>query len=233
MVKVDEAFEVKYKKGGESFEVLVDFDKLKEFRKEQSEMNVYDVLADYKIFKDQKKGEVASENVLRKVFPEQSEEEILKEIVLKGECQIPTKYWNELRDEKRSQVINYISESAVNPVTKTKYTPSMIESAVSKVKYNFSPQKSYYEQSQDVLKLLKLQMPISIEKVTLEICVPPQYVGSFYGSFRKFGDIKKEFYDKSANLNIRIEITEAQKDKVIDFVKKYTNNEGSYYRVNL
>jgi hypothetical protein len=56
MVKVDEAFEVRYKKGGEQFEVLVDFDKLKEFEKSPDTVSVYDVLADVKIFRDQKKG---------------------------------------------------------------------------------------------------------------------------------------------------------------------------------
>jgi ribosome maturation protein Sdo1 len=108
----------------------------------------------------------------------------------------------------------------------------MIESAISKIKYNFNPQKSYYEQAEEVLKLLKSQMPISIDKVLLEVCIPPQYVGAFYGPFRKFGEIKKEYYDKNSNLVLRIQMTSGQKDKVIDYVKRNTNNEGSYYIVN-
>lgn len=55
MVNVDDAFEMRYKRNGENFEVLVDFDMLKKFQKSSNEFSVYDVLADIKIFKDQKK----------------------------------------------------------------------------------------------------------------------------------------------------------------------------------
>lgn len=51
--------------------------------KKSDEISVYDVLADTKIFKDQKKGDIASENILNKIFPGKSEEEILKEILSK------------------------------------------------------------------------------------------------------------------------------------------------------
>ena len=64
MVNIDDAFEVRYKKEKEQFEVLVDFDKLNEFKKDNT-ISVYDVLADTKIFKDQRKGELASENILK------------------------------------------------------------------------------------------------------------------------------------------------------------------------
>ena len=228
MVNVDEAFEVRYKKGGEQFEVLVDFDKLKEFEKSPDSVSVYDVLADVKIFRDQKKGEIASDNLLHKVFPEKSEEEIIKEILLEGETQIPTSYLNKLRDEKKVRVINYIAEAATNPATKTRYTVSMIESAVSRIKYNFDPYKSSDTQAEEVLKLLKFQMPISIAKIRMQMKIPAQHSGAFYGAFRSYGEIKKEFYDSFGNLNLEIEITEAQKDKVIDYVKRKTNNEAEY-----
>ena len=68
MVNVDEAFQVRYKFAGETFEVLVDFDKLQEFKEKPEEISVYDVLADGKIFADQKKGEVASENNISEKF---------------------------------------------------------------------------------------------------------------------------------------------------------------------
>lgn len=229
MVKVDEAFEVRYKKDGQQLEVLVDFDKLKEFQKKPNEVSVYDVLADTKIFKDQRRGEIVSDVTLKKLFPNLQEEEIIKVILLKGECQIPTAYLNKLREEKKKQVINYISECAINPVTKTKYTYSMVESAVGKIRYNFDPNTGFEGQAEEVIKLLKPQMPISIDIIVLEIEVPARYVGAFYGPFRKFGKIIKEYYDNSGSLRIHLEITHAQSDKVIDFIKYNTNNEASYH----
>jgi ribosome maturation protein SDO1 len=148
--------------------------------------------------------------------------------LLEGETQIPTSYLNKLRDQKRERVINYIAEAAMNPATKTKYTTSMIESAVGRIRYNFDPYKHADTQAEEVLKLLRAQMPIAIERVRLQMKIPAQHSGAFYGAFRSYGEIKKEFYDSSGCLNMEIEITEAQKDRVIDYIKRKTNNEAEY-----
>lgn len=229
MVSVDKAFEIRYKLGNEQFEVLVDFDKLKEFKKKPDEISVYDILADSRIYKDQKKGELASENVLEKIFSGKDEEQILKEILLKGECQIPTAYLNSLREEKREQIINYISSNSVNPATRTKYTFSMIESEFKKINFNVNPETDIVKQAEEVLKLMKKSIPISIDKTTLEISVPPQYCGNFYGPFRKYGKVTKEFYDNEGNLRLHIEVTSGILDDVINFIKMKSNNEASYH----
>jgi len=229
MVKVDEAFEVRYKFGGEHFQVLVDFDKLNEFKKNPQKINMYDVLADNKIFKDQKKGEIASEHILNNIFQSKSEEEILKEILLKGECQIPTAYLNKLREEKKIQVINYIAENAMNPQTKSKYVLSMIEGEVNKIRYNFDPNRDFISQAEEVLKLLKKQMPISLEKIILEIKIPGEFCGSFYGPFRKYGKTTKEYFDTHGNLHLHIEIMESILDTVINYIKKNSNSTAEYF----
>ncbi len=229
MVKINEAFELRYKKSGYEFEVLVDFEKLEEYRKDPEKISIYDVLADSKIFKDQKKGEIAPEKNLIETFPNLKEEQILKEILINGECQIPTAYLNKLREEKKNLVINYISQNAVNPATNTKYTASMIEREISNIKYNFSANKDYHEQAEDVLKIMKKNLPIAINKIIFEISIPPQYSNAFYGEFRKYGKITKEYYDRDANLRIHIEINSSRQDEVENYIKKHTNSEGSYH----
>ena len=229
MVNVDEAFEIRYKKGGENFQVLVDFDKLKEFQKKPTEISVYDVLADVKIFKDEKKGDIASEHLLAKVFPSKTEEEIIFEILMKGECQIPTSYLNKLREERKKHVINYIAENAINGQTKGKYTYSMIEREVLKLKYNFDHNKSIEIQSEEVLVLLKKIMPISINEVIIILEIPARYSGSFLGGIRKFGKIIKEYYDNSGSLHLHIKATESTCDKIIEFTKRNSNNEACYH----
>lgn len=228
MVNVDDAFEVRYKKGGESFEVLVDFDKLNDFKKKPTEISVYDVLADVKIFKDQRRGEIASPTNLAKVFGNIDEEKLLKEILLNGECQIPTAFLNKLREEKKVQVINYIAENAINPGTKSKYTNSMISSEVDKLKFNFKPDIDYVVQAKDVLDMLKKVMPITISKVVLKLKVSGMHCGNFYGPFRKYGNITKESFDNDGNLHLHIQINESIVDDVINYVKKNSNNEAEY-----
>lgn len=229
MVNIDEAFEVRLKINDNNYQVLVDFDKLKEFRKNSNEVSVYDVLADTKIFKDQKKGEIASETNLEKDFPTKSEEEILMIILLKGEAQIPTSYQNKVREEKKTQIINYIAANAVNPATNTKYSTSLIESEFNNLKYNINPDRDHTNQAEDVIKLLKRTMPIKIDKTIVELSVPPKYLGAFYGPFRKYGEIKKEFYDNEGNLRLHIEVTSGSIDEVINYIKSKSNNEASYH----
>lgn len=229
MVNVDDAFQVRYKFGGENFEVLVDFDKLNEFKKKPEEVSVYDVLADTKIFKDQKKGEQASDNDLNKIFDGNTKEEILKIILIKGDCQIPTAYLNKLRSEKKVQVVNYIAENSLNPTTKGPYTTSMIESEVNKLKFNFDPNRDFTNQAEDVLKLLKSKIPISMEIVVMEIEIPGEFCGNFYGPFRKFGKITKEYFDEQGSLRLHIEIMESRIDEVSNFIKKNSNSTGAYH----
>ncbi len=229
MIKVDEAFEVRYKQGKNNFVVLVDFNKLKEFKSKSDEVSVFDVLADTKIFKNLQKGDIASANLLDEIFFKKSEEEILKEILLKGECQIPTSYLNKLRDEKKMQVINFIVENATNAQTKSKFTPTMVEDEVNKLKFNFNINGDIKNQAEEVIKLLKKVMPISMEKVIMEISILAQYCGAFYGPFRKFGKITKEYYDRDSNLRLHIEISESQIDEVANYIKNHSNGEGTYF----
>lgn len=232
MVRVDEAFEVRYNKGKEHFEVLVDFDKLQEYRKDPQKYDTYDILADHKIYKDHKKGEIASETSLENIFGTTDESEILKTILLEGECQIPAEYLKKLKENKKELVVNYIAENATNPSTKTKYTKSMIESGLKDIKFNFDINRDHINQAEEVVKLLKKKMPISLEKSTIQLSVPPQYIGAFYGSFRKFGEITKEYYDRDGNLRMHIRVAEGVLDSALDYIKNNSNGEAEYYVEN-
>ena len=229
MVNVDKAFELRYKINGVEFQLLVDFDKLKEFKKNSDQMTVFDVLADSKIYKDQRKGEVASANLISDTFPKKSQEEVLKEMLLKGECQIPTAYLNSLREEKKVQIINYIAANSVNPGNKMKFTVTMIESEVNKLSYNVSADLDSVKQAEEVIKLLKKKIAISIEKSIIEMAIPGQYCGAFYGPFRQNGKITKEYYDDQGLLRLHIEVTAGVVDDVINYIKLKTNNEAEYH----
>lgn len=232
MVKVDEAFEVKYKKAKANFEVLVDFDKLNEFKKNQEKVSVFDVLADDKVFKDQKKGELASENELETHFNTNNQEQILKTILLEGECQIPTAYKNKLREEKKKQVVNYISENATNPQTRGKYVNTMIQSEIDKLRFNYEINKDYIPQANEVLKLLKKVMPIAITKSKIQMRIPGMHCGNFYGQFRQLGKTTNEKFDDNGNLCLEMEVSDSVVDRVIEEIKRKSNNEAEYVVLN-
>jgi ribosome maturation protein SDO1 len=232
MVNVDEAFEVRYKKAKENFEVLVDFDKLNLYIKDQergeNKINVFDVVADEKIFKDQKKGKVASETDLKAHFNTDKQEEILREILLKGECQIPTAYKNKLREQVKRQIITYISENATNPQTRGKYANTMIESEIGKIRFNYEINKDFMPQAAEMLKLLKKVMPIAISKSKIQMRIPGTHCGNFYGQFRQLGKTTNEKFDEHGSLCLEMEVSDSVIDRVIDEVKRKSNNEAEY-----
>ncbi len=236
MVKVDEAFEVKYKKAKANFEVLVDFDKLNQFKKDQekgeNKVNVFDVLADDKVFKDQKKGELASENELQAHFQTVKQEQILKTILLQGECQIPTAFKNKLREQIKRQIISYISENATNPQTRGKYANTMIEGEINKIRFNYEINKDFMPQATEMLKLLKKIMPIAISKSKIQMRIPGQHCGNFYGQFRQLGKTTNEKFDDHGNLCLEMEVSDSVIDRVIDEVKRKSNNEAEYVVLN-
>ena len=229
MVSVDKAFEMRYRKAGKEVQILVDFDELQSFRKNPQEKEIEDVVADDKIYSDQKKGELAPDSVLKEMFSTQNHQEILKEILLEGECQIPTAYLNKLREEKKTQIINYIAENAINPQTKTKYTYSMIENALSDIKTTIDPLKDHIYQAEQILKDLRKKLPISMDRVLMIIKIPGEHCGKFYGNFRKLGTIQKEYFDDHGRLHLHFEISQGNIDTVADYIKSNTQGTGEYH----
>lgn len=229
MVKVNEAFEIKYKKKGKEVQLLIDFDKLQEFRKNPEKIPIEDVVADDKIYTEQSRGEIASEQTLKTIFETIDENTILHEILINGDCQIPTAYLNKLREEKKRQVINYVVENAFNPQTNTKFTYSMIESIIESLHCNFDPLKDSTLQAETILKDIKKKVPISMNRITMILKIPGMYCGKFYGPFRNYGTIQKEYFDEKGNLHLHLEIPEGKIDDVATFIKTNSNGEGEYY----
>lgn len=229
MVLVDDSFEVRYKFKGKEVQVLVDFDQLQLFKKNSSDVELDDVVVDSNIYVDQKKGELASDEVLETLFGKIQHEEMMKKILLEGECQIPTAYLNKLRQEKKNQIINYISQNAHNPQTTTKYTYSMIQNAVEDLSITIDPLKDSIYQAEEVIKSLRKKMPISMEKVMMIIKIPGMYCGKFYGPFRKMGTITKEFYDDQGALHLHFEIYQGSVDEVMSYIKTHSQGEAEYH----
>lgn len=230
MVKVDESCILRYKKEGETIEALIDFKLLLQFKNDsKSNISIYDIYADTRLFSDSKNGLEVSNDVITKLFNGKSEEEILTILANDGGPQIPTAYLNELREKKKTQVVEFIASNAINPQTKGKYTPNMIKSEFDSLKISIDPNQDHIHQAESALKELKKKMPISMESSLLIIQVDGQYSGNFYGEFRKFGTIQKEFYDDSGSLHIHINVLSGKVDSVISFIKQKTNDTGSYH----
>ncbi len=176
---------------GERFEILVKPDKALAYRLGKitslSEAFVSDT-----VFTDANKGTKPSEEKLRKAFGTTDSFQIARMILQKGILQLTTEQRKQLIEDKRKQIIAFISRHCVDPRTNLPHPPLRIERAMQQVHYSIDPSKEAEEQAKDIIKLLRAILPLKMEQVQVTIRIPPQYASKAYGTVKGFGAIKKE-----------------------------------------
>ena len=191
MVGVDEAVIARLKTHGQDFEVLVDCNNAIALR-EGKQVDMKDVLAAVKIFTDAKKGLEASEHAMQEIFQTADAEEVAKQIIKKGEIQLTADYRNQLRENKRKKIINIIHRNGVDPKTHLPHPVTRIENAFEEAKFHVDEFSSVEQQIQDVLKKLKLILPIKFEVKELAVKIGPEYAGKAYSAVKNYGTILRE-----------------------------------------
>lgn len=198
---------------GKHFEIMVDAESAINYKKKQ-EGNIESILSVDQIFNDTKKGEKPSEKDLQEAFKTLDIVEIAKQIILKGEVQVPAEIREKARGEKFKQVIDFLVRNAKNAQTDHPFTPDRIERSLDEAGISIS-NKPVESQMKDIISKLSLVMPIKVETKKLAITIPSQYAGQAYGLINNYkeseewlgnGDLKvivsvpvgyqMEFYDK-------------------------------------
>src|SRR3989344_4921753 len=148
MVEVNHASIVKLKTNGQNFEILVDPNSAIAF-KGGANIDIKTILAAQKIFSDAKKGLEAPENQMKQIFNTSDPLEVAKVILQKGEVPLTKEYKENLREQKKRQIINMIHRNAVDPQTHLPHPPARIESAMQEAKYHVDEFKDVQKQVQD------------------------------------------------------------------------------------
>ena len=182
---------VRYVKAGEKFEVLVDPDKAFEF-KMGKELPIDDVIAMDVVYTDSKKGFRASREALMKAFGTDDVRKAIEVILRRGELLLTAEQRKKLVEEKKKQIITFISRNCVDPRTKLPHPPTRIEQALEQVGYPIDPFRDAEEQAREVIERLKAVLPISMEVFLVRAVVPPEHVGRCYGVVKNYGKILKE-----------------------------------------
>jgi len=176
---------------GEHFEILVKPDPALSFRLGKgttlSEALVSDI-----IYSDANKGTKPSEEKLRKAFGTTDTLKIAETILKRGALQLTTEQRKKMTEDRRRQIIAFISRHAVDPRTSLPHPPMRIETAMEQIHYPIDPFKETEEQARDIIKLLRPILPLKVEQVLVSVSIPAQYASRAYGSVKALGTIKKE-----------------------------------------
>lgn len=175
----------------EHFEILVKPEKALQYRLGKM-AGVREVLAGEIIFSDANKGTKPSEESLRKAFSTTDALKIAETILAKGTLQLTTEQRRKMVEDKRRQIIDFISRQSVDPKTNLPHPPTRIENAMEQVRYPIDPFKPVEEQAKEIIKLLRTILPLKMEQITLGVTIPAAYSVRAYGTIKGFGTIKRE-----------------------------------------
>jgi len=178
-------------KDNEHFEVLVKSQKALDYRNGKI-AGVTEVLAAETIFSDANKGTRVAEEQLRKAFGTTDTLKIADAILKKGTLQLTTEQRRKMVEDKRKQIIDFISRQAVDPKTNLPHPPLRIENAMEQIHYPIDPYKPVEEQAKDIVKLLRPILPLKIEQISVGVRIPAEYSARAYGAIKNFGTITRE-----------------------------------------
>jgi ribosome maturation protein SDO1 len=181
----------RFAKDNEHFEILVKPQKALDYRSGKI-AGITEVLAAEIIFADANKGTKVSEEQMRKAFGTTDAQKIADIILKKGTLQLTTEQRRKMTEDKRKQIIDFISRQAVDPKTNLPHPPMRIENAMEQIRYPIDPYKPVEEQARDIVKLLRPILPLKIEQISVSAHVPTEYAARAYGAIKNFGVIKRE-----------------------------------------
>jgi ribosome maturation protein SDO1 len=178
-------------KDNEHFEVLVKPQKALDYRMGRI-AGVTEVLAAETIFSDANKGTKVSEEALQKAFGTTDALKIAEIILTKGTLQLTTEQRRKMVEDKRKQIVDFITRQSVDPKTNLPHPPTRIENAMEQIRYSIDPFKPVEEQAKEIIKLLRTILPLKMEQITIGVTIPAEYSARAYGAIKGFGTIRRE-----------------------------------------
>jgi len=188
------------KQKGKPFEIIVDLDEALAFKKGTSDW--LEVGGD-RIFKDTKKGDVASRSDLEDCFGTTDVLEIGKKIVKNGEILVTQEYRDEEREKKVKQVIDFLSKNTTNPQTGRPHTPQRIESALEEAHVNIK-NTPIDSQMKEIMEQLSKVLPIKTEIKKVKITIPAIYTGKVYNTIIQYKETENWMNDGSLEVVVAI-----------------------------
>jgi len=215
----------RYHYKGEKFEILVDPDAALRFRM-GGRISLRDVLVSDTIYKDVRSGDRASEKLLIKVFGTSDPLRVAERILREGELPLTAEQKRRMIEEKRRQIISFISRNCIDPRTNAPLPPKRVEIVLDEVRFNVDPFKDPEEQAYKAIELLRRVIPIRVAKAIVAIKIPARYSGRAYGAINKLGKVLRSEWGRDGSWMCELEIPAGLQEAVLSRVNELTKGEG-------
>ncbi len=222
-VEID-AVIVGIKKGHLRFEIFVDPDLAFSYRRGE-DIPIQDILKSFEIFEDAKRGERATDSLVKDAFGSDDVFDIAPEIIKQGEFRLTHEQRVQLVEEKTETIIQHISKRAMNPQTGHPHPPDRIRQAMEEAKVRIEPFINVDEQIPSVVKSLRVIIPISFESVKLQVTIPATYAGKGYNLVANAGVIKSESWNLDGSWSGLVELPAQKRQDLYDELNKLTKGQ--------
>jgi ribosome maturation protein SDO1 len=212
---------VKLVMDGNRFEILVKPDPALEYRLGKRS-DLTNVMISDEIYSDANKGSRAPSDKLSKHFKTTDPGEIARHILLHGELNLNTEQRRKMVEEKRRQIIDYISRSFVDPKTHLPHPPLRIQGAMEDVRVSIDPFQRSEEQAKGLIDALRKVLPLKSEIVNLTVTIPANHSAQGYNTLKTIGNFKSDEWLADGSLRVTFEINAGMKGKIIEKVASAT-----------
>ncbi len=236
---MDKAVIASYEKHGLKFEIYVDPSlslEIKKGNKKIEDVSLDDLLAaqevykdapkvkSKKFYKDAPKVERVSDESLIKVFQTTDLAKVVEEIIKHGRVQLTTEQMRELREKIFLEIVDLISRNAINPQTQTPHPPQRIENALREARFAPNILKKAEDQVEEAISKIKSILPISMEKIKIDVFTSLEHGGRLSGALRKYKVLKEEWL--SNGYHVVIEMPAGLKNSFFNELNKITKGEN-------
>ena len=194
----------KLKVGKLDFETMVNLEAAMKLRKGEN-VSIADVIRDVAIYTDQKKGMRAGNAELMNSFGTTDINAIVERIVRKGEIEVTKEFRDEATENKKKQIIDFISKNGVNAQTNRPFTPDIIESAMRQAGVRVQ-NISVDKQITSIMEDLKRILPIKIQTKKIKIKIPVEHTGKVYGLINEYKEKEDWLSDGSLEVVLNIPV---------------------------
>lgn len=201
--------------GNDKFELLVKPDQALEY-KLGKRTDLSSVLISDEIYSDANKGSRVSSDKLNKHFKTTNTNEIIKQILSRGELNLTTDQRRKMVEEKRKQIIQYINKNYVDPKTKLPHPIQRIENALENVRVVIDPFKKADDQIKTVVDSLRKILPLASEMLQLNIIIPRSFASNSINFIKSSGSLISEQWLSDGSLKVKIEINAGIRGNFLD-----------------
>jgi ribosome maturation protein SDO1 len=210
------------KKGGENFEVVINPDRVIDFKKGKIE-NVREVLMYEKIFYDAKKGLEASHDHMITLFETADPLKVAKIILDHGEIQFTQEYRENKRKEKFNKITDILVRNAVDPRTNLPHPRTRIEAALEEAKIKVDDFKDAEEHIQDIVHKLMPILPIKFSTKEIQIRIMPLYASKAHPIMTRYAKILSDHWQSDGSWLCTVEIPAGMQNDLFDALNKLTH----------